>query len=311
MTKLYAMRGLPGSGKTTLAAKIAKRNDAVIVNRDQLRRMLLGSWWTGDKSDENRVTVAEGAQVTALLKAGISTVVDATHLEPRYLRRWARLATRLGVEFEVIDVVADVDKCQRRAYERWRTPGYEFGRYIDPDIIEARAKKYPVEKWPVVTAEPFHPEPVEFVEGLPEAIIVDIDGTLAHIPDGGRSPYSYDNVGEDVVDEQIRWLVNELAGDLALKIIVMSGRDDTCREDTEKWLIDNRISFDELHMRPADAKDEHGSKLPDFRVKYDLFNRYIRGNYNVRFVLDDRSQVVTHCWRAMGLKCLQVEPGDF
>lgn len=48
----------------------------------------------------------------------------------------------------------------------------------------------------------------------------------------------------------------------------------------------------------------------DVVIKRELFDRYIRDNYQVLFVLDDRNQVVD-MWRELGLKCLQVAPGDF
>lgn len=48
----------------------------------------------------------------------------------------------------------------------------------------------------------------------------------------------------------------------------------------------------------------------DYIVKAELFDKYVRHNYNVIGVLDDRTQVV-NMWRSMGLTCLQVAPGDF
>jgi predicted kinase len=314
MTNLTCMRAWSGAGKSTEAARIAKRTGAVIVNRDQLRAMMLNSWWTGEREDEDRVSIAEESQVTALLRAGVSVIVDATHLETRFLRKWARLATRLGVDFDVVDVICDVDECKRRAYARWREPGRDFGRYIDPEVIDRQSKRHPVEKWPTVTAEPFRPEPVEWIAKLPEAILVDVDGTIAHVVEGGRSNYDYTRVSEDVVDVQTAWLVRAIY-DMRFtgegpRVFIMSGRDDACREETVEWLAANDIWFDDIFMRPAGAKDERGNKLPDFLVKHDLFNAHIRGRYNVRFVLDDRNQVVD-LWRAMGLKCLQVAPGDF
>lgn len=311
MTTLWVMRGYSGSGKSTKAAEIAKETGAVIVNRDQIRKMLLGSWWTGKKDDEDRVTVAEEAQVTALLKAGVPAVVDATHLDPRYLRKWARLATRLGVDFDVVDVIADTGECKRRVYDRWQHEmGTDSARYLDPKVIDQQVKRYPVEKWPTITAKPFVVEPVEWVEGLPEAIIVDIDGTLAHICEGGRSPYDYTRVSEDLFDDIIGELVTDWVehGENRF-VLVVSGRDG-CYRETLDWLNQHHVPYWDLLMRPPHARDERGNKLPDYRVKYDLFNRYIRGNFNVRFVLDDRDQVVD-MWRKLGLTCLQVAPGDF
>ena len=159
-------------------------------------------------------------------------------------------------------------------------------------------------------------EPAEWIKGLPEAIIVDIDGTLAHIPAGGRSPYDYSRVHEDIIDETVRaitWMWTDdpnHESEERRHVLIVSGRDDSCREATRKWLAINDVFCDRLWMRPAGAVDIHGGKLPDYVVKYNLFNEHIRGKYNIRFVLDDRDQVVD-VWRRLGLKCLQVAPGDF
>lgn len=308
--KLWAMRGLSGSGKSTRAAGIAGETGAVVVCRDNLRWMLLGSWWTGRKEDEDRVTVAEEAQVVALLRAGHSVVVDNTHLHPPYLRKWARLATRLGVAFEVVDVHADVDECKRRVYARWqRASDTDAARYIDPSVIDRQAKRWPAGKWPAVTAEPFIVEPVEWVEGLPEAIICDVDGTLAHM--NGRSPFDYSRVTEDALDPIVRGIVDDWRNaDGTRHVLIVSGRDDTCRLETLEWLNDNDIFYDRVFMRPADAKDGRGGKLPDYRVKYDIFNREIRGKYNIRFCIDDRRQVID-MWRTLRLKVLDVAGNEF
>ncbi len=312
MTKLTAMRGYSGSGKSTKALEIAKSTGAVVVNRDSLRKMLLGEWWTGKKEDEDRVTLAERAQVETFLRNGVDTIVDATHLHAPYLRSWAKLATKLGAEFEVVDVVEDVSECRRRDHKRME----DGGRYVGDKVIEQQAKRHPVEKWPAVTAEPFIIEPVDADDDeLPDAIIFDIDGTLAHIPEGGRSPFDYTRVGEDEVDPIIGALCNMLYDERYSPydgpvIIILSGRDDTCRVETMEWLRSQEIFYDELYMRPTDAKDERGNKLPDYQVKYHLFNEHIRGKLNVLAVFDDRDQVV-EMWRKLGLKCLQVAPGDF
>ncbi|QBI98750.1 polynucleotide kinase [Mycobacterium phage Bobby] len=307
--KIWAMRGLPGSGKSTRAREIARQHDAVIVNRDLIRQQLLDSWWTGKTEDEDRVTIAEKAQVEAFLKQNVNIVIDNTNLNPKFLRQWARLATQYGAEFEVVDIKTGVDECKRRAYRRWtQEAGTPLERYIDPRVIDAKAKQFPIEKWPRITAGPFTIEPVEWIEGLPEIVLVDIDGTLSHMT--GRSPYDYSRVGEDVVDEQVRDLVNLVWHEEPCGVFLMSGRPDTCRDETTKWLTKNSICWDELYMRPADAKDERGNSLPDYQVKYHLFNEHIRGKYNVRFILDDRQQVVD-MWRRLGLKCLQVAPGNF
>ena len=54
----------------------------------------------------------------------------------------------------------------------------------------------------------------------------------------------------------------------------------------------------------------NGDSIPDAIIKMALFESYIRSKYDVEFVLDDRNQVVK-MWRSLGLKCLQVQEGDF
>lgn len=313
MTKLTAMRGYPGSGKSTMAREIANETGAVVVCRDDLRKMLHGVYFYDQQPTENpkspkdfeeQVTIAERASVQGFLKAGVDVVVDATHLEPSYLRKWAKLASQYGVEFDRVDMNTPVDICRQRDHARM----LDGGRYVGDKVIEKMAKRKPMNQWPNIQAPPtFTPEPVEWIDGLPEAIIVDIDGTVAHMT--GRSPYDYTQVKTDVVDEQVRWLVKAM-DDQGVWVLFVSGRDDTCRTDTEDWLMANDIPWDFLHMRPTGAVDNYGNKLPDYLVKADLFDTHIRGRYNVRFVLDDRNQVV-ELWRSLGLKCLQVQPGDF
>ena len=303
MAKLTALRGYSGSGKSTRAAEIAKDTGAVIVNRDSLRKMMLGEYWTGKQEDEERVTTAEKAQVRALLRSGVSVISDNTNLNAGILKQWAKLATTLGVEFEVVDVEASLGECVVRDNVRDRSVG--------ESVITKQMTRYPRKNWPTVVAPPpFKPEPVAYHPALPDAVIFDIDGTLAHYVD--RSPYDYTRVHEDVVDASVQW-INQLVdeADRGVTIFIVSGRDDTCRVATLKWLADNDIAFDTLLMRHTTQDvNSQGLKLPDFMVKYRLFNENIRGKFNVRMVFDDRSQVVK-LWRDMGLKCAQVEYGNF
>ena len=296
------MRGYSGSGKSTKAAEIAQKTGAVIVNRDQIRKMLFNSWWTGKPADEELVTVAERAQVAALLKSGKGVIVDATHLHPPYLRKWAKFATEQGYHFEVVDVRVDPAMCIARDAKRERSVGNA--------VINKQASRWPMHTWPQITATPFVAEPVGWVDGLEEAIIVDIDGTLAHM--GSRNPFDLKRVGEDSLDETIREIVHnwQEADPNHRHVIIMSGRDDTCRRETEQWLFDHDVKYCELIMRPPEWVDGNGGKLADYIVKSRLYDDWIKGVYNVRFVLDDRQQVVD-MWRKRGLKCLQVQPGDF
>jgi hypothetical protein len=112
-------------------------------------------------------------------------------------------------------------------------------------------------------------------------------------------------VGEDTPIGPIVRLVKDLL-QVGETVVFMSGRDESCRAETEAWLaahVDDAFQ-PVLHMRPA------GDNRKDSIVKRDLFEEHIAGRYAVRFVLDDRDQVVA-MWRATGLTVLQVADGAF
>lgn len=299
------MRGYAGSGKSTLAAEIAKENGAVVVNRDLLRLMLLGTYWSGEKADEDRVTVSEEVQVEAFLRAGTNVVVDACHLHPPYLRKWAKLATRLGVEFSVEDVRSPMEACVAADHAR----GTLGQRSVGAEVIKRQAKRWPMEKWPNIVAKQFDIVPVGNSDpSLLDAYIFDIDGTLAHL--NGRSPYDYDKVGTDLCDLDVSELLTIIydlrkTEDCYPRILIVSGRDDTCKSDTIEWLASYDIGYDDLHMRPTEARDNHGNKIPDWQVKYHIFNEHIRPRFNVRGVFDDRLQVC-ELWHRLGLTVFRV-----
>lgn len=133
----------------------------------------------------------------------------------------------------------------------------------------------------------------------PRAIVCDIDGTLAHM--GERSPYDWHRVGEDTLDQVIIDLLRHFNDRV---IILVSGRDESCRAETADWLAANKVPFQHLYMRQT------GDNRKDVVIKKELHEAHIKGKFQVDFVLDDRNQVVK-MWREQGLKCLQVAEGDF
>ncbi|MCT1453456.1 polynucleotide kinase [Corynebacterium sanguinis] len=146
-----------------------------------------------------------------------------------------------------------------------------------------------------IVVERYEPDP-----RLPEAVIVDFDGTLAHMD--RRGPYEFHRVGEDRVDPAVKRLVSLLAP--SVKIVVLTGRDDSCEAESRAWLADNEVPFDELHMRAA------GDRRSDARVKFEIFDTRLRSRFHVIAAIDDRNSVV-EMWRRLGIKCLQAQDGDF
>jgi hypothetical protein len=73
---------------------------------------------------------------------------------------------------------------------------------------------------------------------------------------------------------------------------------------TEDWLKFYDIDYNQLIMRRT------GDTRKDSIIKEEIFWEQIEPHYNVIAVFDDRDQVVK-MWRSLGLKCLQVDYGNF
>lgn len=136
----------------------------------------------------------------------------------------------------------------------------------------------------------------------PSAVIVDVDGTLALVHD--RSPYSHLGVLKDKPNQPVIAVARALAAQ-GNTLVIVSGRSELAREDTERWLDRHLgVEYDGPFMRA----DRDGRK--DATIKREIYDRDIKPNYDVLCVLDDRDQVV-EMWRSLGLTCLQVARGDF
>jgi len=136
---------------------------------------------------------------------------------------------------------------------------------------------------------------------LPLALIVDIDGTLAIR--GDRSPFEWGKVGIDTVNEPVARVVRRYA--FTHEIIIFSGREDVCEQETRKWLEDNKIPYNQLHMRGT--RDVRKDSL----VKFEMFVSFVKDQFEVDFVLDDRDQVVDMWRNELHLPCFQVNYGNF
>lgn len=305
-TQLVICRGLPASGKTTYAMKwLTWGSRRARVNRDDIRASVMGmnpSDGVLDWIGEGTVTKVQRATVTALIKMGNSVIVDDTNLRASVSRAWADLAYELGAEFECVDFLdVDLETCIQRAGRRARNGGRE----VSESVIRGMHARYGLSRGlpsvvrteGVDAARGYRYEPDTTKEA---AYLFDIDGTLA-IMSPDRGPFDWHKVHDDTANQ---WVM-DICGSLAhSKIIVMSGRDESCREATLEWLDDHYMFYDELHMRPA------GDTRKDRIVKLELFQKYVAPNYNVLAVFDDRCQVVD-MWREIGLGCAQVAEGKF
>ena len=142
-----------------------------------------------------------------------------------------------------------------------------------------------------------------------EIVIVDIDGTVSKV--GERLKYLkaekpdydkfYDSCFEDEPIEKMVDLVDNLQG--IYEIVFCTGRREQVREVTERWLERNGL-FGKVLMRPNEDK-RHDTEVKPEQLKKSGINIE-----DIAFVLEDRDSMVKE-WRNIGLKCLQVDYGNF
>lgn len=312
MTKLTIIRGISGSGKSTWA----REQNAIVVSRDSIRHDTLGipsdEYYKVDKKvlgeREAMITRLQDAMITALLRAGKDVIVDNTNVQWKFVTAIAKIGWREGAEVEV--KVFDVPL--HTAISRNAMRSAMGGRFVEEDIIRDQHSRLAGTKNHVLQP-PAEVRPYFGTPGKPKAILVDIDGTLAHMKDH-RGPFDWKSVGKDEPDfnvmQVVRWIRDGMRAEYRgfhgeqARVILMSGRDAVCRQETTDWMTSWDFNYDDLFMRPE------GDMRPDNIVKAELFDTYVRDNYDVVAVFDDRNQVVD-MWRRMGLTVAQVAEGDF
>lgn len=289
VNKIYFYMGLPASGKSTDAKELVKKSNGRVkrINKDDLRALIDCSQWS--KDNEKFILKIRDAVISQALKHGYDVAVDDTNLLPKHLEDIKALADLHGAELVIRDFTnVSVEECIRRDKQR--------PNYVGEDVIKDMYKRYLEKRFVKQLTPP------EKINGVPDAIICDLDGTIALM--NGRSPYDEAKADTDNVNWPIANIVKDYAAK-GIKIILCSGRDaGRGLEATKKWLSDNSIPYNDLYLRNA------GDTRKDSIVKREIYDTYIKGKNNILFVLDDRVQVVAQ-WRELGLTCLQVAPGDF
>ncbi len=307
MPTLTITRGLPGSGKTTWARRHIETEAprTARVNRDELRRAMHGGL-VGANWAERQVTIAQQAAVEALLRGGIDVICDDTFLRARVVRDFADLAAACGARFEVRDFTdVPLSVCVER------DAGRPEGERVGEDVVRGMWQRYLAGRTlplPVPEVTPARPGPAPAPDtyrpdgDLPEAVLVDIDGTVALMD--GRSPYDMTRVSQDRPNRAVITAVRAMHA-FGHHIVFCSGRTDDSRADTERWLATHvGVPYQALFMRKT------GDTRKDSIVKAEIFDREIRHRWAVTGVFDDRAQVV-RMWRALGLTVFQVAEGNF
>jgi predicted kinase len=325
MIKVEMLVGIPGSGKSIYAKQVIAKDPSnyVRINNDDLRAMMNGSVWSADY--EKIITDTRNYLIRDAMKRGKNIIIDNLNLNRRHFEDVCKIAKSVNTDVQVFEKAfyIELEEAMERNAQRvgaarvpddvvkkwWKDSGGKQFKFYKPRVE-------------IFTQQMgHHNQQIEgpaYDSSLPEAVICDLDGTLALIH--GRSPY-------DASDCDIKDLPNKPVIETVLAhydqnrtIIFCSGREDKYRPETirfiEKYLtVQIRLDTEGYRVENQPIKYQlHMRKTDDFRkdaiIKDEIYQTHIEGKYNVLLILDDRDQVVSY-WRSKGLTCFQVAPGDF
>lgn len=332
--KLIILSGLPVSGKSTLAAKMAKELDAKLVNRDDQRTEMFGESYHSknpDRKSEAAVTAILRNRMLKALREGRTVIEDNTNMNPRFLGSLVAEARKVGaeIEFIAIDVPIEVAK------ERNRKRGAAGGRLVPDFVIDSMAKNAYSEdghiKDIVASKKGFvffvaketngMRELAKYNRELEEAnpilsknlVIIDIDGTLAvnhemadrHL----RQPNvkkNFQGFYEDSVNAEVNTSVVALSKEMrasGLTLFALTGRSDNYADLTTTFLRRTEAPISRVLMaREGDFRGDHDTKS-------DAVDRLQAEGFQIVHAIDDRPTSID-VWRNRGVLVSAVPYGE-
>ena len=190
MSKVIITVGVSASGKTTWAKE---QTGYIITNRDDLRMSIWGVdenrhlpyGKSGQRFLESLVTKIQYLTIEEAIKNNRNIIVADTNLNKKYRQQLIEFCKNLGatVEIKVFDITFE------EAYKR--SAARKNG--VTHDVLVKQFKQFD-ESFGIY-------KQTDFSSNKESAIIVDIDGTLAHMVN--RTPFEFNKVCDDAWDEDV------------------------------------------------------------------------------------------------------------
>lgn len=293
MQKVILTVGLSGCGKTYFSINHKKENpEFEIVCKDDIRLELNQKW---SKELEKQVIQIRDDKIREHLNNGKSVIVADTNLAEKHIHQVQAICNNYNITVDIksfLDV--PIETCIIRDALRDNPVGESVIRKQYKSLVMPKLKKESMQR--VVNAcNNYNALPQE----QPKYIICDIDGTIALMT--SRGAFEWHKVGTDEVIPFTVDMLRAFRQGMKYKVILVSGRDEICREQTERWLHDNNIEHECLFMR------EQNDMRCDTIVKKEIYNTYIKDKFNIAFVIDDRKKVVEMWRNELGLFVFNVD----
>jgi FMN phosphatase YigB (HAD superfamily) len=131
----------------------------------------------------------------------------------------------------------------------------------------------------------------------PKAVLFDLDNCLALL--GDRDPYAGHLCHTDTLCPAVAFLLHTLDRAGNVHLLILTGRNESARDATHRWLTRHHLHADAVYMRAVT------DWRPAADYKADVLTSRILPRYDVLFALDDDPAVIA-AMRALGLAAWQV-----
>ncbi|PIQ92569.1 MAG: kinase [Parcubacteria group bacterium CG11_big_fil_rev_8_21_14_0_20_39_14] len=141
--KLIIVCGLPGTGKTTTARRLAVKINGVLLRTDEIRRRFSKKRRYTSK-EKQRVYNVMFFRAKRLLQAGKNVVLDGTFAKKKNRELARKIAKELGVNFQIIEVICDENIVKQRISKRFADESEaKFKHYLEhKKIFEPISEKH-------------------------------------------------------------------------------------------------------------------------------------------------------------------------
>lgn len=299
MSKLIICRGIQGSGKSTWAKEWAKEDSKTRVrfNWDDMRNMM-GEYWVPERENTGIMKTLRTSFLNEMMQKGWDIVIDNMNLNPKdwefyegVVKSFNENYPDIKYEIEYKDFFTPVEECIRRDAMRQNPIGEQ--------VIRATWKRY---RHFIICKEienKFYGMKA-YNKDKKDCIIVDMDSTLC-VNLTKRPFYTDDWADKCLYDTPLIGPISivraqKMTG--TCDIIIITGRKEDGRTQTEEWLKTYNVPYDRLYMRG----ESDFTKSDSFKEK--ILKTFILPKYNVLFAIDDDDKCVK-MFRNNGLICLQ------
>ena len=285
--EIIVLVGPPGSAKSTLAKEYKQH---VYINQDTQQKEHLEIF---KRAIEQKHDI----------------IVDRMGFNVEQRKRYLEPAKKVGYKTRIIVLHQNKETCLKRCAARNDHPTIKNEQDAGRAVNMFFSKYERVEDSEADVVERIWPKELYGTLQL-DALVCDIDNTLSntshreHHLQGPKKNWKafFDNMHNDTLNKWCAKIVNTMRQNNI--IVICSGRPDTYRDITKKWLEDNKIQYDWLFMRPRDDSRED-SIVKEIILEWEILTRF-----QPLFYIDDRLQVINKI-RQHGIVVLDCKGNTF